>query len=125
MTSELKKFFKGFDYAIEGIKTGAKERNFKFHICAALVVVSASIFFNISAIEWAIVIFLIAAVMSVELLNSSIESICNILAEKLKLDYYDTWDPRNLAAGAVLIVASAAFIIGLIIFLPKVLYLLL
>ena len=117
--------FKAFNYALNGWRRGLKEPHVRFHLIAALCVLSASVFFQISPTEWLIVIFLIGAVISAELFNTAIEEICDIITVKLKLRYSDTTYPRDLAAGAVLVVAVVAALIGLIIFIPKVLTLLL
>ena len=75
--------------------------------------------------EWVIVLFLIGAVITAELFNTAIEEICNLATVKLKLRYSDTKVHRDLAAGAVLVIAVVAALIGMVIFIPKVLILLL
>jgi diacylglycerol kinase len=114
---------KAFGYALNGWQRGLKERNFKIDLTIAVCVVSAAIFFQISTVEWLIIFFLIGAVLSAELFNTAIEEICNVISRKLKLGYSDTTYPRDLAAGAVLVIATVAALIGLIIFIPKVLML--
>ena len=116
---------KAFGYAFNGWHRGLKERNLKIHLIVALGVLAASVFFQISPFEWLIVIFLIGAVISAEFFNTAIEEICDLITAKLKLHYSDTTAPRDLAAGAVLVVAVTAAVVGLIIFIPKVLTLLL
>jgi diacylglycerol kinase len=121
MVSDIYKVIKAFGYAFNGWKRGLKERNVKIHLGFTIGVLYASFLFRISKIELLIVILLIGAVISAELINTAIEEICNIVRDKLKLGYSDTTAARDLAAGAVLVVAVAAAIIGLIIFVPKVL----
>lgn len=116
---------KAFGYALNGWRRGLKERNIKIHLIVALCVLSASIFFQISPVEWLIVILLVGAVISAEFFNTAVEEICDLITAKLKLHYSDTTAPRDLAAGAVLIIAVTAAVVGLIIFIPKVLTLLL
>ncbi len=120
----LSKFVKSFYYASQGLKTGWQQRNFKVHIFISFSVVLLSVFFLISFVEWLVVILLLGFVLSAELFNTAIEEICNLLNKKLKLDYYDTWNPRNLGAAAVFIAAITSAIIGTIIFLPKIIALL-
>jgi len=115
------KIIKAFGYAINGWKRGFEENNIKIHLWAAFFVLMASIFFKISTIELLIVILLIGLVISTELLNTAIEEICNVIKIKLKLQYSDTTLARDLAAGAVLVVSVVAALIGLIIFVPKIL----
>ena len=116
---------KAFEYAFNGWRRGLKERNLKIHLIVALCVFSASILFQISPTEWLIILFLIGAVITAELFNSAVEEICNTITSKLKLRYSDTTAPRDLAAGAVLFISLVAAVIGLIIFVPRVLMFLL
>ena len=115
---------KAFGYAMDGWKWALRERNIKIHLLMSLCVISMSIFFQISLIEWIIVLFLIGAVISVEIINTAVEDVCNILKTKLKLQYNETMVARDLAAGAVLWISVVSALIGLIIFTPKVLMLL-
>lgn len=118
--SSLKKFFTGFIYAFRGLKTGFGQRNMKFHGLMALIVIIAGLIFQLSKLEWIIVLFLIAAVWAAELINSSLEELANLVRDTNKLDYHATTAVRDLSAAAVLVIALAAAIIGLLIFLPKI-----
>jgi len=115
----MKKFFRGFGYAWVGIITGFRERNMKVHALVALTVVFFGIFFDLTVWEWIIILILFGMVMGAELINTSIEELANVVKEKNKLDYEATRDTRNLAAGAVLVTAIVAGIIGVLIFGSK------
>ena len=117
------KMVKAFGYAFNGWKRGFEENNIKIHLWATFLVLIASIVFKISLAEFLIIILLIGLVISAELFNTAIEEVCNVIKAKLKLDYSDTTMARDLAAGAVLVVSMMALLIGLIIFVPKVLML--
>jgi len=121
MPTSIPKPVKAFTYAFGGWRRGLKEHNFKIHLIAAVIVLAAAVFFQISSAEWLMVILLIGAVLSAELFNTAIEEICDLVTAKLKLHYSDTTAPRDLAAGAVLIIAVVAALIGLVIFIPKLL----
>ena len=112
---------KAFSYAFNGWRRGLEENNIKIHLWATFLVLIASIVFKISVAEFLIIILLIGLVISAELFNTAIEEICNVIKVKLKLDYSDTTMPRDLAAGAVLVVSVVAALIGLVIFVPKLL----
>lgn len=73
--------------------------------------------FNISTTEWISVIFAIGTVLAAEAVNSSIEAIADLVSPGYNEAIKRT---KDLAAGAVLILAIAAAIVGLIIFVPKV-----
>lgn len=106
-----------FKYAFEGIITTIKEeRNMFIHFLIAIIVVITGIYVRLSLNEWFICLLLFALVFSLELINTAIENTVDLVAtkknKKAKL-------AKDAAAGAVLIAAIFASIIGIIIFLPK------
>ncbi|SHF68284.1 diacylglycerol kinase family protein [Ornithinibacillus halophilus] len=107
----------GFTYAWNGIIEAWKsERNFRSHILSAFIVILAGIFFQLSVIEWIIIVFCIGFVIVTELLNTAIEK----LLDYLKPDIHPKAKIiKDLSAGAVLISALCSAIVGLLIFLPK------
>jgi len=109
----------GFRYAFNGLKILIKEEhNARIHLFAACCVLIAGIVFKISPNEWIAVIFCIGVVFALELINSAIENTVDFIS----LEKSETIKKiKDLAAGAVLIAAIASAIIGLIIFLPKML----
>lgn len=116
---ETKKIVNSFKYAIDGILTSLKcERNMKIHFVVMILVIIAGFIFRISILEWIICIILFAGVISGELFNTAIENLVDIVMpykhEKAKI-------VKDVSAGAVLVWAIGAAIIGLIIFVPKVL----
>ena len=108
-----------FDFAFSGIwQAIKKERNIKIHLAFTILVILAGLYFNIAKVEWLALIIIISLVLAAEIMNSSIEEICNLLKEKLNLGYDETTLIRNFSAGAVLILALGSVILGLLIFLP-------
>ena len=74
-----------------------------------------SIYFNISTVEWCIVLLCFAMVLAAEAFNTAIERLVNLVSP----DYHTlAGDVKDIAAGAVLICAIAAAIIGVIVFIP-------
>lgn len=115
----MKKLIKSFKYAFEGIFTGIKkEQNMKIHMVIMILVIIFGILFKISKIEWMICIALFGLVISMELINTAIENTVDLITkeknERAKI-------AKDVAAGAVLVSAIAAAIIGLMIFVPKIL----
>ena len=116
---KMKKIRNSFKYAIEGIWTSFKtERNMKIHIFIMILVIIAGIILKINKSEWIICIILFAIVIESELFNTSIETIVDMVMpeknEKAKI-------AKDVSAGAVLVVAIGAAIIGLVIFVPRIL----
>ena len=115
---EYKKLINSFKYAIEGIISSFKtERNMKIHVLATIVVIALGFFFRLDKVEWCFIIIAIASVISAELFNTAIETVVDMICPernpKAKL-------AKDIAAGAVLVVAICAAIIGFIVFGPKV-----
>ncbi len=115
---EYKKLINSFKYAIEGIISSFKtERNMKIHVLAMIVVIALGLFFKLNKVEWCFIIIAIASVISAELFNTAIETVVDMVSPernpKAKL-------AKDIAAGAVLVVAIGATIIGFIIFGPQI-----
>lgn len=114
----MRKLINSFKYAFEGINTALKEeKNMKIHIIIMILVIILGIVLKISRIEWIICIILFGFVISLELVNTAIETTVDLITQeknpKAKI-------AKDVAAGAVLIAAITATIIGLIIFVPKI-----
>ncbi|MEC2076520.1 diacylglycerol kinase family protein [Metabacillus fastidiosus] len=114
----LKRFLRSFVFASAGIKdTFRTERNFKIHCVISVAVIIISIIIPLSRIEWIIVLFLIGGTLALELINTALEKIVDLVTS----DYHPLAKAaKDAAAGAVFIYAILAAIIGIIIFFPKI-----
>lgn len=118
MSYNFKKQLKSFTFAWKGILTCAgHEQNITFHLIAAIAVVAAGFFFNITHTEWMVVMLCIGTVISAELFNSAIERLVDLVSPEWQKI---AGEVKDIAAGAVLVTAIAAAIVGLIVFLPYV-----
>ncbi len=110
----MKNFIKSFGFAINGILWVARtERNFKVQLLCAVSAIVLAIVLDISAVQFAVVVLVCSLVLSLELINTAIET------------YLDRFHPENdkviglvkdISAGAVLVSAIASLAIGAIIF---------
>ena len=97
-----------------------QEHNAWIHFGMTIVVVLAGFLFKISNVEWLAVVFAIGLVLSGEAINSAIER----LSDAVQPEWDDRIrDVKDISAGAVLICAITAAIIGIIVFLPKLIML--
>jgi len=118
----INKRIKSFKYAFQGIFTLFRnEHNSWIHAFIAIAVIAASFLFNISTFEWIAVIFAIGFVFTAELINSSIEKTIDLITKDINPLAKQA---KDLAAGAVLVAAITAAIIGVLIFAPKLIALL-
>lgn len=108
----------GFKYAFQGIRRlFAREANARIHAVAAGCVVAAGFGLDISAQEWLAVVIVIGAVFAAEGFNSAVEALGDVVSSDYNLQVKYA---KDLAAGAVLLTAIAAAVVGLIIFAPKI-----
>ena len=116
MQYDLKKQLRSFGYAWKGIRCCVgKEQNLSFHLIAMVVTVIAGFLLEITRIDWMIVILCIGVVIAAELFNSAIEKLVDLGAPER---HPIAGQVKDIAAGAVLVCAATAAIIGLIVFIP-------
>jgi undecaprenol kinase len=115
----LKRKVASFGYAVNGFRIAFKEEtNFQIQLVLAVIAIVLGIYFKISPIEWLFIVTAIGIVLTAELLNTALEELCDMLRT--------THDPhvakiKDLAASAVLVSSAMALIVGIVVFLPKVL----
>lgn len=105
-------------YAFEGIFTCIRnERNIKIHCTVAILVVIAGAVLGITPTEWCICLTMFGLVIALELVNTAIESVVDLVTTERKPLAKVA---KDTAAGAVLVAAIMAAIVGLIIFVPRI-----
>jgi diacylglycerol kinase len=99
----------------------ANDRNGKIHLAITLIVLAAGLAFQISAIEWILILLCIALVIGLEMLNTALEKLCDMVEP----NHHATIKViKDVSAAAVVLASIISVIIGIIIFLPKALLLL-
>lgn len=116
--SELAKFMAGFRYAFNGLWYALRtQRNARVHVCIAILAILLGIILHISAIEFAMVFVAITSVFIAEMFNTVFELCIDIAAP----DYHPLAKiAKDMAAGAVLLSAMLAVVIGLFVFVPHI-----
>lgn len=114
-----KSFFTALGHCINGIKYTLKnEKNFKIQILLAIVVIICGIFFKLQTIEFAVLFITIGMVLLAELINTAIEVMLDIYSqeydENIKI-------MKDISSGAVLVTSIIAVLVGISLFLPKIL----
>lgn len=109
----------GLKHAINGIKEAIiHEQNFRIHLLISLVVISFSVYFKLTLVEWIMIITVIFLVLITELINSTIEQIIDYLKPE---QHPAAKIIKDMGAGVVLLAAFLSIIIGILIFIPKIL----
>lgn len=115
----LKRLFKSFTYACDGLKYAFRyEQNLTVHILVSIFVVFLGIYFQISTMEWILLLFLIGLVIGAELINTAIEATIDFVSKEI---HPLAKIAKDTAAAAVMVFAIMAVLVGLLLFLPKIL----
>jgi len=110
----MNRFINSLGFAWQGIrKAFSEQRNLKFHFSAAFAVVAAGFYFEITAEEWMVLVLTIGFVVTLELMNTAMEELVNLLSPHHQPK---AGKIKDIAAGAVLIAAITSVIIGFQIF---------
>ena len=117
-SGEKTKIDESFHYAWEGVKSAAKERNFRIQASIGLVAIILGFVFRISPVEWIVLLFCIGAVLGGECINTAIEDVIDLSVKTFKPQAKHA---KDIAAAAVLLMSIASLVIGIIIFAPKIL----
>jgi len=115
----MSRLINSFQYAGAGLLHSIrKEKNFQIHSVVAVLVVAAGWFFSLASIEWMVIVICIGLVLGLELLNTAVEQLCNMVqpgfSPLVKII-------KDVSAAAVIVVVLMAVTCGAIIFVPKIL----
>jgi diacylglycerol kinase len=115
----FKSRLQSFRFALNGLRSLVKyEHNSRIHLIASAVVLILGLLLKIDLTEWSLLIVVIGMVFITELLNSSLE----LLADKINPEWNEMIGrAKDFSAAAVLIAAIVSLIVGVIIFVPKLL----
>ena len=108
---------KSVGFALTGIATMIRtQHNAWIHLASSITVVSAGLWFAVPREEWAWLVLAIVAVWTAEALNTAFEVMCDVTSPEF---HPLVKQAKDVAAGAVLIAALGATIIGLLVFAPR------
>jgi len=113
----LKERLNSFKYAIKGIGLLFTEPNAKIHLGFTFLTLAGGFFFSVNQMEWCILIIAIAMVLAAEAMNTAIEYLTDLVSPN---HHPLAGKTKDVAAGAVLILAIGAAIVACIIFIPKI-----
>ena len=118
MNHRKQNFFKAVINAFDGLCAFVKnERNGQIQVGIAITIAIAGFYFSISANEWLIVLLCTSIVISLEIINSALEKLSDMVEPNFNLSIKTI---KNMAAAAVLWSALISIIIGAIIFIPRI-----
>jgi diacylglycerol kinase len=122
LASFLRKERSSFGYALAGLKYGWRtQRHLRIHAVIAALAVGAGLVLSLTAAEWAVILTLITLVTALELLNTVVEVVVDLVSP----EYHPLAKiAKDVAAGAVLVAAMGAVAAGAALFLPRIIRLL-
>lgn len=108
-----------FSYAVAGIRYAlTTQPNFMLHVITGMVVLALGIMLDMSRGELTFIVTMIALVMTLELVNTALETVVDLVSP----NYHPLAKiAKDVAAGAVLMMSLGAAGVGLLLFLPKIL----
>lgn len=113
---------KSFGYAFNGLSTALKnEPNLRIHFSIASIALFIGFILRLNYLEWIILFIIIFLVIILELINTVLENLVNIVSPDFSIYAKKA---KDISAAAVLVSALVAFIVGIILFLPKIMVLL-
>ncbi len=114
--NEWSRLINSFSYALQGLREAFfSERNLQIHFFFSVIVIFCGFLFHITKVEWLIVLLLFGGMFAIEMLNTAIEKVVDLVTD----EYHPlAKKAKDIAAGAVLIYAIISILVGLIIFLP-------
>ena len=116
--ARIKEFLRSFNHAFRGLKYAVKnEKNFQNELLVAVIAVGFMFYYRISRLEMIVVVTMIMAVLIMEMVNTIVERIIDIL--KPGVHPYARLI-KDLMAASVLLTSILALIIGLAIFIPYI-----
>lgn len=114
----MKNRLKSFSHAFRGIRmTIGSEPNMRIHLVIAFCVIIAGIIFEIRLIEWLLCFLCFGLVMASEMVNTAIEKLVDLVSPEF---HPIAGKVKDMASGAVLVTAIVSAVVGLAIFLPKI-----
>lgn len=118
MQDNLKHHTISFKNAVNGaVHAFSSQPNYKIHLFLSLLAILGGFYFQILYSEWLIIVVLITIGFAMETVNTAIETTTDAISNDWRSDIKLS---KDIAAGAMLIFATGAFIAACIIFLPKI-----
>jgi len=116
---DIRKLAKSIKIALKGLLFALKkEQTFRIQVAAGILAIFLTLYLDLSVTEKALIYLAIAGVLGMELINTQIEKVLDFMQPT---PHPDVKSIKDLSAAAVLIMALGSLILGIIIFLPKIL----
>lgn len=113
---KVRRLIKSFVYAFRGLfKVIREEQNLRIQIVVSILAVLVGFLLHITLLEWAIIVLIIGLVILMEILNSAVERVSDVLKPRIHTYVKDI---KDIMAAAVMVSSIMAVVVGVIIFGP-------
>ena len=121
--ASVKGYLKGFSYAIDGLKSAYKnEQSMTIHFFTTILIIILCIVLKASVLEWAVSILLLGLIAGMELINTSLEAVIDLVSPKI---HPLAKVGKDTASAAVAFLSCIAFLFWVILFGPRLVTLIL
>ncbi len=116
---KFKSLIKVIGYSIDGLKHFYRyERSAIIHLVAAILLIGGSVSLNLTTIEWLFIIFILVTILAMELINTAIEAVCDLVSPE--------YNPlvkiaKDCASAATFVLSCALMCSFIVIYVPKLL----
>lgn len=118
MNLKNRNLIESFSNSVNGIIYTVKtEKNMRIHTVAAAIILLLSLFYHLAAVEMILLVFTITLVLVCEMINTAVEIVVDIIVD---VYHPKAKNAKDVAAGAVLVSASASVIVGYYVFLKRI-----
>jgi diacylglycerol kinase (ATP) len=118
MMKTLRQHHISFQYAWAGILWAVKTQpNFRVHLICSLCALTLGAYFHITTVEMTIIVFTILLGLTVEMMNTAIEAVTDLVTSEWRKDAKIA---KDVSAGMMLLVATGAVIVAIFIFSPYI-----
>lgn len=117
MEEIIRKHHISFKNAFSGLKWAfTTQPNFRVHLLFSFLAIGIGIYVGLSYIEWVIIVLTIVFGITGEMINTSIEAATDLITTEWKKEAKVA---KDVSAGMMLMIACGAFVVGMMILLPK------
>jgi diacylglycerol kinase len=116
-SSHFRRIARSFGYAVEGLTTVVRTQpNFWIHVAAGAAALALGVALKLSPVELAVIVITIALVLAVECVNTTLETLCDLISPAF---HPLVKRAKDVSAAAVLICAIASVTVALLLFGPR------
>jgi diacylglycerol kinase len=118
MLKALRRHHISFQHAFDGIVWAFRTQpNFRVHLVCSIIALGLGLYFHITTVEMTIIIFTILLGLAAEMINTALESVCDLVTTEWRVQAKIA---KDVSAGMMLLIATGAVVVAIFIFSPYI-----